>query len=139
MTTSVIAIAKTLNICATLLHSICYTESHGRNVVNHFDGGTPSYGVCQVKLATARLFNKDVTAKDLMNPNLNIWYAALYLKKHQEKHADMACVIASYNAGQCFKKNGVITNATYVEKVKKVFNLERKGILYNQTNCPKII
>lgn len=136
------SVSKSVGVCAAILHSICAIESGGRNVTSPHDGGSPSYGVCQIKLGTARLFNPSVKASDLKDPYTNAYYAAMYLKKQQDRYnSEWKCIIASYNAGSCFKKrNGKIANAQYVKKVQKKYNDDyRKGILYNQINCPRLI
>lgn len=134
------AIAGSVGVCAAMLYSICSVESSGKNVLRHNDGGSPSYGICQVKLNTARLFNPDTTTEMLMTPEENILYAALYLKKQQARYPHSAdCVVASYNAGKCKRDtNGKIKNKDYVKKVKAVYrNHHRKGILSDKRYCPK--
>lgn len=134
------AIAGSVGVCAAMLYSICSVESSGKNVLKHNDGGSPSYGVCQIKLSTAKLFNPDVTPTMLMTPEENVLYAALYLKKQQARYPKSTeCTVASYNAGKCKKDdNGKIKNKDYVKKVKAIYrNNNRKGILSDKRHCPE--
>jgi hypothetical protein len=113
----------------SLLPAICSVESDFRNVINHYDGGSPSYGICQIKLATAQDMLPDVTAEMLMEPVINAYVAGLYLKYHEKRYeaerfikretvrikqyGKEACVISAYNAGRCINSN----QDTYVKKV----------------------
>lgn len=108
-----------------ILSSICWVESNHRNVVNWKDGGSPSYGPCQIKLETAnwmrykyKLGSKDLTEKDLMKPEISIFYAALYFKYQFKRYDNLSCAISAYNAGRCIKSNQI----TYVSKVIKRLN-----------------
>lgn len=137
-------VADSLGICATLLYSICSVESSGRNVINYYDGKTHSYGMCQIKLETARMFNPNLTQADLMIPHKNIYYAAMYLKRQKKRYEkEWDCVVASYNAGSCFRKrNGQVVNNEYVKKVSKEYRKNshrRAAIRPNIRYCPKAI
>lgn len=108
--------------------AVCSVESDFRNVVNKNDGGSPSYGICQIKLATARMIKKDVTEEELMNPMINGVLAAAYLAKHKAKYGDnLRCILSAYNAGRCIKSN----QETYVNKVIKRMKK------YNKVEFPK--
>lgn len=105
-----------------LLPAICWVESkHKTTVINKNDGNSHSYGICQVKLATAnwmksyyRIPGKPLIAKDLMQPELNVLYAGLYLKYQTKVYkGNLICTISAYNAGRCVKGN----QSTYVKKV----------------------
>lgn len=94
------------------------TESSLTNVVNHADGGSPSYGVCQVKLNTAKMFDKDATVDSLLIPDYNIQIASKYLAWQKRRYKTSDCVIAAYNAGKCKKDEKGIVNRGYVKKVR---------------------
>ena len=110
-------IATALQINFSTIAGICWVESNHRNVLNKDDGGSPSYGICQIKLATAHMFNNKLKAEDLMIPAVNIYYASRYFKyqtKRYRKHKfPDYCAISAYNAGSCRSNKG------YVKKVRK--------------------
>lgn len=103
-----------------LLSALCYVES-GHHVSAYLanDGGTPSHGICQIKLETARLMGFRGTAAKLKQPRVNIYYAGKYLAYQMARyHHDARKAISAYNAGT-FKinKRGLICNRKYVGKV----------------------
>ena len=104
--------AENVGISSSLLFSLCHTETRIRNVINHKDGGSPSYGLCQVKLRTAKQFFPNITAKDLMEPYKNAFVAGTYLKHQSERFKSMYKGISAYNAGRPIKGN-----KKYVNKV----------------------
>lgn len=93
---------------------ICSTESDMRNVINHNDGGSPSYGVCQIKLRTARQFSPKITIKELMIPSTNILMAKTIYEWQVSRYKTERCAISAYNAGRC-----ITGNHKYVKKVRK--------------------
>jgi soluble lytic murein transglycosylase-like protein len=100
-----------------LLSSICYIEStHNVHAVHHDDGGADSLGVCQIKLATAKGLGFKGTAKQLMDPKLNIKYAAKYLS-HQIKryNGSIEKAVIAYNKGNA---KG-LTTSKYQRKIFK--------------------
>jgi hypothetical protein len=97
-----------------LLSSVCYVESTHRNVVNTHDGHSPSLGVCQVKLATARQMGFKGTEKQLLLPVYNIHYAGLYLRHQiQRYHGSLKRAVIAYNQGSTNK----LTSTAYQRKV----------------------
>jgi soluble lytic murein transglycosylase-like protein len=122
--------AKMVGIPPGLLIAVCMTETNLQNVDVLNDGGTPSYGVCQVKLETARWMGKvhkkqyiqQFTKDDMRKIRNNAKVAALYLKYQLQRYQDDACkAVAAYNAGS-FKESskypGIPFNWKYVKKVK---------------------
>lgn len=119
-----------------LLPAVCWVESkHRVHVVAHKDGSSSSYGICQIKLETAnwmkeyyRVPGPPVGHKQLMKPEVNGFYAGLYLK-YQTKlyNGNLNCAISAYNAGRCIKSN----QNTYVKKVlNKMWELNKaQGIV----------
>lgn len=84
-----------------LLTSLCYVESgHKVSAVHKDDGGQDSLGLCQLHLTTARLMGFKGTRKQLMDPVVNMYYAAKYLA-HQVKryHGDLTSAVIAYNIG----------------------------------------
>lgn len=84
-----------------LLASLCYVEStHNINAIHHHDGDGDSLGVCQVKLKTARWMGFDGSARELMDPSINAYYAAKYLAYQIERYdGDIQKALVAYNMG----------------------------------------
>jgi len=116
---AIVLAAKKAGLTPWFLLAICSAETDLRNVINPNDPELPSYGVCQLKLGTARMFDKAATACSLMDPEVNAALAAQYLRKQYRRYpGNLSCAIAAYNAGRCKKdKNGNIMNQDHVNKV----------------------
>lgn len=125
ITAAIIAAALSVGVDPNLLLSLCFVESSHRNVVSPIDGKSASYGVCQLKLNTARLFNKHIHPSDLLNPQVNARISALYLKKQINRYkGNIERAVAAYNSGTTrFDNNGAIKNIKYVAKV---FNAQKE-------------
>jgi hypothetical protein len=104
-----------------LLSSLCWVESkHVVTAIHHDDGDADSLGVCQVKLATAKDLGFKGTAKQLMNPSVNIQYSAKYLAKQLKRYkGNVAKAVISYNRGNA-------RNLTTSKYQRTVFNKWRK-------------
>lgn len=123
-------VAKTVGISPGLLVAVCMTETNLRNIDVMNDGGSPSYGVCQVKLETAKWMGKvhrkpavmSFEEKDMRKVEKNAKVAALYLKYQINRYdGDYCKAVAAYNAGsfrESTKKPGLPFNWKYVEKVR---------------------
>lgn len=87
--------------------------------VNVNDGNSHSYGICQVKLETARQMGYKGTVAGLMAPRTNVYYAAAYLSSRLKvNRGDVVCGVSAYNAGTYRgDKNGAPRNITYVRDV----------------------
>ena len=111
--------AKTNGIPVELLRAVCETESkHNLKVKRVWDGGSYSYGVCQVKLGTARLLGFKGKEQQLIDPNTNIDYAAKYLAYQLKRYkGDYKKAIVSYNRGSYNKDETM----TYSGKVALAF------------------
>lgn len=83
-----------------LLLAVCWTETNHRNVISFSDGGSPSYGVCQIKFQTARLVDKKVHPSDLFHPYTNARLAGLYLRRQLGRYRyNWGCASIAYNRG----------------------------------------
>lgn len=123
---TVIKAAQASHVAPALLLALCTVESTLKpKAINHYDGGSASYGVCQIKLETAVVVSDVKTTKQLMRPNINAKVAGLYLSKQLIRYNyNLECAIAAYNAGSCrFNKNGLIKNRKYVRKVMHWFRV----------------
>jgi hypothetical protein len=131
---------------ANLLPALCWVESkHKVQAVAHKDGRSSSYGICQVKLETAnwmkeyyRIPGVPLTERQLMKPDVNIFYAGLYLKYHIKSNPNnLKCAISAYNAGRCIKGN----QATYVKQVlNKMRELNKAhGIVFDDTRYEVVV
>ena len=137
-------VAKTVGVSPALLVAICMTETNLRNVHVMNDGGSPSYGVCQVKLETAQFMGKvfkkkkvqAYTSEDMKKVEKNLKVAALYVKYQINRYdGDLCKAVAAYNAGsfrESSRYEGRPFNWKYVEKVRS--NLEDEH-LTAQLDC----
>lgn len=88
-------------ISAPLLSALCWVESSHRSVIRILDGSSPSIGVCQVKLRTARSVGFTGTAKELLKPEINIFIAAKYLHYQLERYnQNWKMAVTAYNRGK---------------------------------------
>lgn len=114
-------VSQSLGLPPGLLSAVCWVESkHNQDAINLYDGGTPSLGVCQIKLSTARrLGYKGSIQKLWRDPKTNAYYAGLYLRVNLDRYDnDANKAVAAYNAGVHRVNNqGLTKNRKYVEKV----------------------
>jgi len=104
------------NLPQGLLSSLCYIESgHNVKAFHRHDGKGNSVGICQIKLATAKMLGFKGTEKQLMEPQNNIEYAAKYLAKQIERYHNINRGVIAYNMGNA--KN--LTTSQYQVKVFK--------------------
>ena len=106
--------ATTVGVSFKLLAAICMVESsYNPNAVN----GT-HYGLCQIKLSTAREMGFTQEPSRLFNPYINAYFSAKYLQKQLKRYkGDTEKAIAAYNAGTVTYKNGSLTNSGYTQRV----------------------
>lgn len=98
-----------------LLLAICSTETGLRNVNNYQDNQGPSYGICQLKISTARALYKHLDALSLQQEQVNFMVANRYLESLKTRYnGNLLKSISAYNAGTYTEKNFV-----YVDKVVK--------------------
>lgn len=109
-----IATSLNLDLPPNLLASICYVESkHNTQVINKYDGHSHSYGICQIKLETARHLGFTGDEKSLMIPANNIYYAGKYLKYQIDRYNNITRGIVAYNRGNAKS----LTKSAYSDKV----------------------
>ena len=111
-----------------LLNALCWVESrHNVAAINKMDGHSDSIGICQIKVATAKLVGYTGGANWLQKPSININYAAAYLHKQLVRYdGDIPKAISAYNAGRYLaSEDGKIKNLDYVSKVLKAWGEQR--------------
>lgn len=114
------SVSQSLSLPPGLLSSLCYVESHHKvQAVNLNDGGSASVGVCQIKPATARVLGFRGSDTLLSRPNVNVYYAGLYLKYQLDRYnGDVEKGVSAYNAGtHRVNAKGETKNRKYVHKV----------------------
>lgn len=122
-TISIISLAaKKAGIASSLLISLCASETGLKNINNYNDPNGGSFGICQISRAAAREIIPGTSIKDLQDPSINSYIAAMYLKKKIKKYG-FSAGIAAYNSGSPKYRNNVLINQKYVYKVQ--------GLMYN--------
>ncbi len=120
--TIILKAAKMAKVSGALLLAICTHESRLENVMVPNDGGSPTYGICQVKLGTAQMLGYKGDAQGLMDPKTNAKWAAQYLKRQKLRYdGDWYKAVAAYNAGtynESSRVPGCAKNRKYVNRVK---------------------
>jgi soluble lytic murein transglycosylase-like protein len=115
--------AKAAKVSAILLYATCAHESRDFSLdFALYDNGSPSFGVCQVKLETAKMFGFHGDPMELRNAVTSTKYAALYLKYQQQRYgeSDWLKLVAAYNAGSYSEGKilGCPKNLRYVKLVQ---------------------
>ena len=107
--------SSSFNLPPKLIDSVCWVESkHDVTAIKQDDGPSDSYGVCQIKLETARWLGFEGTTKQLMRPEVNIHYAAKYLAHNLRRYrGDVTKAVIAYNRGNA---RG-LTRTKYSDKV----------------------
>lgn len=114
--------ATNTGIASDILMAVCWHESNFRTKgATHMDGGSISYGICQMKLATARFMDKKygnvikATPLNLEDNYFNAKYAAQYLRYNLEAYdGNLDLALDAYNKG-----NAVSATSAYVKRVMK--------------------
>lgn len=118
----ILAAAKAVKVSGALLLAICTQESNLTNAMVLHDGGSPSYGVCQLKYETAKMVGFKGRKQDLMDVKTNATFAAKYLAYQQTRYGnDWVKIASSYNAGSYSASKKVVgcpRNLKYVIAVK---------------------
>lgn len=105
-----------------LLSSICFVESsHNPTAIHYSDGSGDSIGICQIKLKTAQWMGFQGTAEELLEPRINIYYAAAYLTHQFTRYQNQTeKAIIAYNMGHA----GQLTRTEYSDRVIKQWRQE---------------
>jgi soluble lytic murein transglycosylase-like protein len=140
VTSTILTAAKIAHVYGALLLAICsYESSDFKMTYNPNDKGTPSHGICQIKEATARMVGFKGKTKDLMRPEINAQYAAVYLKQKLDQcDGDLCCAVASYNAGSFIESEKFPTYPKNYMYVKRVRNKANKD-LQKRINCGSVL
>ncbi len=123
-----IAASVTFNLPVGLQSAVCYVESnHNAAVINPNDGGSPSHGICQIKLNTARQMGYTGSSEALRLPNVNIYWSASYLSHCLVRYdGDVLRGISAYNSGTYrINSTGRPINLNYIRKVLKAWGEHR--------------
>lgn len=121
MISILIAAAVAKGVPPEMLLAVCTQESNLRPLaVNVNDGGSASYGLCQIKSSTAHMLHRRSTPDSLLDARHNASVAADYLALLLRRYpGDAGCAIAAYNAGTCrHNRKGQIRNMKYVRSVQ---------------------
>lgn len=111
------------NLPPGLLESVCKVESNLNPKAYHYhDGKGDSLGICQIKLASAKMVGFKGSAKDLMSPKTNITYAGKYLAHQITRYKNIEKGLIAYNQGS-------IKNLTSTKYSAKVLNVYRGKLL----------
>jgi len=107
--------AISANIPINILKGVCWVESrHNPNAFVRNDAGSPSYGLCQLKLKTARWLGFKGPRRALYSPVTNADYAARYLKyQYGRYHGNWIRAISAYNAGRALTANLEYVNLVF--------------------------
>lgn len=122
------AATQTFSLPPGLLSALCYVEtSHNPKAIHKDDGKGDSIGLCQVKLATAQMLGYKGTARGLLDPKTNVYYAAAYLTLNMKRYnRDIRKAVAAYNAGTHREDSkGLTRNRKYVSKVFKAWSEDK--------------
>jgi len=128
----IMAIAKTVGVPGHLLLAICTHESNLQNVLVPHDKGSPSYGLCQVKANTAKMLGFNGLPIGLMDPEVNVKYAAKYLKMQLKRYdGDWCKGVAAYNSGTYNPSSipGKPKNLKYIDKIRLHLDNKFKNLL----------
>lgn len=108
--------ADDVDVPYRLLLAICTVESSLKpRAIHPHDGDGTSYGLCQIKEATARDMGFEAKTGVLLDPNVNAFYAAKYLKFQMDRYEDdWIRALAAYNKGA---SHFHVSNQEYVNKV----------------------
>lgn len=112
-----------LQLPPNLLEAVCKVESnHKAEAIHRNDGKGHSYGVCQIKYNTAKLMGFHGSEKELMNPEVNIYYSGLYLKHQIDRYNSVEIGVIAYNQGSA---KGLTTTRYQGKVFKEWTNINR--------------
>lgn len=141
------AAAKAAKTSGFILLAICTHETRLNNITVFNDGGTPTYGICQVKYDTAHMLGYEGKPEGLLDPKENAKWAANYLRYQQVRYGNWCRAVAAYNAGRYNESKimpGYPRNLKYVNQVKKISterftcDINSTGSKYAQNNGSRL-
>lgn len=101
-----------------------FAKMHGIAFKNELEGQRTSYGLMQIKCATARDIGYLGKCQKLFNASLNLKYGVKYLSILKRRYKSDLNMISAYNQGQPFRfSSGKFKNHSYVNSV---LNLRRR-------------
>jgi soluble lytic murein transglycosylase-like protein len=131
--TMILAAAKSVKVPGAILMAICMHETGLKNITVQEDGGSPSYGLCQVKSDTAEMLGYEGKPEGLKNAKENIKWAAKYLRYQLDRYdGDMCKAVSAYNAGkynESKKMPGYPRNLKYIVNVRNKLAKEYQKML----------
>lgn len=113
--------ADKYQIPATIINAISIVESNKNpKALNKKDGGSPSYGLLQIKRKTARFLGYHGTIRGLYDPYVNADLGAKYLSQQFKRYnRDWIKAISAYNRGHASTLNTGYVNKVFMEIVKQ--------------------
>lgn len=124
-TTLILTTAKTAHVSGALLLAVCSHESANFTLnYSAHDNGSPSFGVCQLKFATALALGFSGKPEELMDPKTNVYFAAQYLQYQQSRYGvkEWCKQVSAYNSGTYNESEiypGFPKNLKYVRLVQR--------------------
>jgi hypothetical protein len=112
----IITAAISQGVPPSIMSGVCWVESKHQNVTLKNDGHSPSFGPCQIKLSTARMFEPRLRPQDLQKAHISSLYAAKYLRYLMDHTPSRDCAILRYNQGNTGLTN--CSQTSYLRKVK---------------------
>jgi hypothetical protein len=114
-----------------IICGLAKVESNFRPDAKVFDSNKKySYGLFQVQLEKALLYDKNATPEKLLTPEYNIYIMLTMYKDNLSKFKSVKHAIAAHNAGSAnIKANREPFNIAFVNKVRQ----EATKLWYNQT------
>lgn len=108
------SVTQTFSLPQGLLPALCFVESsYNVSAVHHDDGNGDSLGICQIKYKTAQWLGFQGTEEELMQPRINVYYAAKFLAHQIYRYNDVTRGIIAYNMGHA----GSLQSTSYSVKV----------------------
>lgn len=128
--------ARAFELSPAMLYSLCMVESRCKaKAINKYDSTlpkvldralastppkrtySPSYGLFQIKYATAKSVGYRGTRSGLLDPEINAFYAAKLFKQNLVKYRQHTKAISAHNAGKY-----ISGNTQYVNKVLNYYS-----------------
>lgn len=119
------SVSAEVGVPRDLLQAVCFVESSHRPYVTRKERQGTSYGACQIKYTTAHMMGYRGSRYHFKTtPELNVYYAAKYLKWQLGRYGDTYRAVAAYNSGTYRERYGRAANHNYV---RKVFNERQRN------------